>query len=107
MLLEQFEPSDRSSLDIDYDLYADGEVQLAWLDESMTIVSPQQNAVMIANEIIAQIDHDIKEKKLTIGHLKFFIETPNWKKKIVYDDPCRSLFYSPEENDASTGSFTN
>jgi G3E family GTPase len=35
-VLEQFEPSDRASLDIDYDMYADGEAQLAWLDESMT-----------------------------------------------------------------------
>lgn len=99
-VLEQFEPSDRASLDIDYDMYADGEAQLAWLDESMTIVSSQKNAVMIAKEIISQIDHDIKEKKLTIGHLKVFIETTDWKKKISITSSLPLLSHSPEENAA-------
>ncbi|HMK16767.1 MAG TPA: GTP-binding protein [Chitinophagaceae bacterium] len=97
--LEQFEPSDRASLDIDYDLYADGEAQLAWLDESMTIVSSQKNSITIAKEIISQIDHDIKENKLTIGHLKFFIETESWKKKISVISSLPLSFYSPEEKD--------
>jgi G3E family GTPase len=99
--LEQFERSDRSSLDIDYDIYGDGEAQLAWLDESMTIVSSQKNAVVIAKEIIAHIDHDIKEKGLMIGHLKFFIETPNWKKKISITSTLPISFYKPEEYDAA------
>jgi G3E family GTPase len=99
-VLEQFEPLDRASLDIDYDIYADGEAKLAWLDESITIVSSQKNAVMIAKEIISQIDHDIKEKELTIGHLKFFIETTDWKKKISIASSLLHSFYSPEEKDA-------
>ena len=98
-VLEQFEPLSRASLDIDYDMYADGEAQLAWLDESMTIVSSQKNAVMIAKKIITQIDHDIKEKKLTIGHLKFFIETTDGKKKISITSSLPLSFYKPEEND--------
>ncbi|HKC36524.1 MAG TPA: GTP-binding protein [Chitinophagaceae bacterium] len=103
--LEQFEQVDRLSLDIDYDLYGDGEAQLAWLDESLTIISSQKNAVVIAKEIIAHIDHDIKEKKLTIGHLKFFIETTDpiaigWKKKISITNVLPISFYKPEENDA-------
>ena len=100
-VLEQFEPSDRTSLDIDYDLYADGEAQLAWFDESMTIVSTQKNAVMIAKEIISQIDHDIKEKKLTIGHLKFFIETESLKKKVSITSSLPFSFYSSDENDSA------
>jgi len=100
-VLEQFESSGRASLDIDYDMYADGEAQLAWLDESMTIVSSQKNAVMIAKEIISQIDHDIKEKKLTIGHLRFCIETPDYKKKISITSTLPLSFYSPEEKDAA------
>jgi len=99
-VLEQFEPLDRVSLDIDYDIYADGEAQLAWLDESMTIVSSQKNAVMIAKEIISQIDQDIKEKKLTISHLKFFVETEVWKKKISITSSLPLSFYLSEENDA-------
>jgi len=99
-VLEQFEPLDRVSLDIDYDIYADGEAQLAWLDESMTIVSSQKNAVMIAKEIISQIDQDIQEKKLTISHLKFFVETEVWKKKISITSSLPLSFYLSEENDA-------
>jgi len=100
-VLEQFEPSDRTSLNINYDMYADGEAQLAWFDESMTIVSSQENAVLIAKEIISQIDHNIKEKELTIGHLKFFIETTDWKKKISITSSLSYSFYSPEENDTA------
>jgi len=100
-VLEQFEPSDRASLDIDYDMYADGEAQLAWLDESMTIVSSQKNTVLIAKEIISQIHHEIKEKKLTIGHLKFFIETGSLKKKISITTALPLSFYSSEEKDAA------
>src|SRR6187549_3313893 len=99
-VLEQFEPSDRASLDIDYDMYADGEAQLAWLDESMTIVNSQENAVLIAKEIISQIHHEIKEKKLTIGHLKFFIETGSLKKKISITSSLPLSFFSSQENDA-------
>ena len=95
----EFHPVERRSLEIDYDTYGDGEAQLAWLDESMTIVSPQQNAVVIAKDIIAHIDHDIKEKQLTIGHLKFFIETADWKKKISISTTLPISFYKPEEND--------
>jgi hypothetical protein len=99
-LLEQFEPSDRASLDMDYDMYADGEAQLAWLDESMTIVSSQKNAVLIAKEIISHIHRNIKEKELTIGHLKFFIETGSLKRKISIANSLPS-FYSPGEKDAA------
>jgi len=54
---------------------------------------------MITNEIVSQIDHDIKEKKLAIGHLKFFIETTTWKKKISITSSLQIPFYSPEESD--------
>ncbi len=99
-MLEQFEPSDRASLDIDYDMYADGEGRLAWLDEGMTIVSSQKNTVMIAKEIISEIHHEIKEKKLTIGHLKFFIDTGSLKKKISITSSLPLSFSSPEEKDS-------
>lgn len=95
--LRQFE---KTSLEIDYDIYGDGEAQLAWLDERMTIASSQKNAIVIAKDIISHIDHDIKEKQLTIGHLKFFIETGQWKKKISITTTLPLSFYNKEENDA-------
>lgn len=98
-VLEQFEPSACASLDIDYDRYGDGEAQLAWLDQSMTIVSSQKNAVMIAKEIISKIHQDIQERKLTAGHLKFFIEAGSLKKKISITSSLSLSFFTPEEND--------
>jgi hypothetical protein len=82
-------------------MYADGEAQLAWLDESMTIISSQKNAVLIAKEIISHIHKDITERELTIGHLKFFIETGSLKKKISITSTLPLSFYSPEENDTA------
>lgn len=95
-----FQQSERASLDIDYNIYGDGEAQLAWLDESMTIVSSRENAVAIAKDIISHVDHDIKEKQLMIGHLKFFIETADWKKKISITTTLPISFYRPEENNS-------
>ena len=104
--LFQFQqPADRLSLELDYDLYGDGEAQLAWLDQSVTILSSQKNAVVIAMEIISDIDDHIKQQKLVPGHLKFFIETPDpiaigWKKKISITTTTPLTFYKTEQNDA-------
>jgi len=81
-LNEFHQPSQRSSLEIDYDLYGDGEAQLAWLDKSITVIAPKRNAIEIANEIMFHIHNDIVQRDIITGHLKFFIETPNWQKKI-------------------------
>jgi G3E family GTPase len=103
--LYQFQqPTDRLSLELDYDLYGDGEAQLAWLDQSVTIISSQKNSVVIAKEIVSHIDHDIKQKNLTIGHLKFFIETVDpiaigLKKKISIASVLPISFYRSEESD--------
>jgi hypothetical protein len=104
--LSQFQqPADRLSLDLDYDLYGDGEAQLAWLDQNITILSSQKNAVEIAIEIIFHIDDQIKQQKLVPGHLKFFIETADpiaigWKKKISITTTTPLTFYKNEQNDA-------
>jgi hypothetical protein len=99
--LFQFQqPADRLSLELDYDIYGDGEAQLAWLDQSVTILSSQKNAVIIAMEIISHIEDQIKQLKLVPGHLKFFIETPEWKKKISITTTTSLTFYKTEQNDA-------
>ena len=89
---------DRSSLDIDYDLYGDGEAQLAWFDQSLTIIASQKNAIIIAKNIIDDIYCKIDQQQLVIGHLKFFIETPDWKKKISITAMSPDSYYLPEEN---------
>ena len=96
-VLEQFEPLDRASLDIDYDMYADGEAQLAWLDESIAITAPSNNAAEIANGIIVQIYNSIKQQGFVIGHLKFFIETSDRKKRSALLLPHHFLVFYPKQ----------
>jgi len=74
----------RSSLQIDYDLYADGEAQLAWLDKKVSISSPVNNTIAIAIQLAKDINDAFRSQDLVIGHLKFFIETKRWKKKLSY-----------------------
>ncbi len=73
-----------ASLDVDYDLYADGEAQLAWLDKSIQITSQKPNAADIAVEIARAIQQAVKNEQLVTGHLKFIVESNQWQEKISY-----------------------
>ena len=74
--------SSRKSLDMDYDLYGEGEAQLAWLDKKISIHSFNHNAIQIAERIAREIHDEILQHRLAIGHLKYFMESKNWKKKL-------------------------
>jgi G3E family GTPase len=74
----------RSSLDIDYEIYGDGEARLAWLDKSITIHSDRGDSVFITRRIIGLVFDQIQANQFTIGHLKFFLETADWQEKISF-----------------------
>jgi len=78
------QPARRVSLTLDYDTYGEGEAALAWLDESISVTSTQGEAVMLASKIIRSIHKRIQEHHLLIGHLKVFIETEKWQRKISF-----------------------
>lgn len=61
---------DARSLDIDYDIYGLGEAKLAWLDQQLEIISPNQRARQSALALIAKI----AEISHPIGHLKFLLD---------------------------------
>lgn len=83
--LEEFkELTPRHSLDIDYDIYAEGESKLAWLDKSIVIQSPHGNGALIAREIIRSIFNSMHNRHYKIGHLKFFLEGEDWYEKISF-----------------------
>ena len=95
--LENFkQPSQRASLHIDYDIYAKGEAALAWMDENIFIDSPGQNVFDIANELIRDIHQRLIHYKITIGHLKFFIECDDVKRKISITTTSPVYSYLPE-----------
>lgn len=62
------------SLEIDYDIYGNGEAKLAWFDDLLTIQATAGNALQCADYLLNNIYTKIKEQQLPIGHLKFLID---------------------------------
>jgi G3E family GTPase len=74
----------RQSLDIDYNIYGEGESKLAWLDKSIIIQSPLGNGAFIEREIIRSVFDAMQHAHYEIGHLKFFLEAHDWHEKISF-----------------------
>ncbi len=74
----------RHSLDIDYDLYGEGESRLAWLDKSIVIQAPLGDGAFIARNIIKSVFEQLRAHDYKIGHLKFFLEGKDWSEKISF-----------------------
>ncbi len=99
MLDQLTSPKQGDSLTIDYDVYGEGEAQLAWLDKSIIIQSPLGNGGFVARQIIRSIFNQLKQQQLTIGHLKFFVETDRWSDKISFTTASTSADIKiPQEN---------
>ena len=74
---------DGSLVSIDYQKYGAGEAALAWLDGFVSVHS-KGNAVQKAHQFIRELFDEICYQKLTIGHLKFLIQTRDRHEKISY-----------------------
>jgi Ni2+-binding GTPase involved in maturation of urease and hydrogenase len=61
------------SLYIDYDTYAAGEASLAWADQLLEIVSPDNTALQQAEDLVNTIFKEVNKQQYPIGHLKFLI----------------------------------
>ena len=72
-----------TALTIDYDKYGAGEAALAWLDASV-IIHSKQKAVLKASQFINDMRDEISFRRFPVGHLKFFLESGEWQKKISY-----------------------
>jgi len=83
--IEKFsEITSRQSLEIDYDVYGDGEAKLAWLDKSISIQTPLGNGAIVARSIIRAVFDSIQNRQYKIGHLKFYLEGEGWSEKISF-----------------------
>lgn len=74
----------RKSLDIDYDVYGAGEAELAWLDLEIELFSDDNNAFGGATALVSAIHSAIIDDKLSVGHLKFFIDDGMQQAKISF-----------------------
>jgi G3E family GTPase len=99
---------ERDSLSIDYDVYGNGEAQLAWLDKSLIIKSPLGNGGFATRQIIRSIFNELRQQQLTIGHLKFFVKTDKWSDKFSFTTASTSAeFKVPQENIQSVAMLIN
>jgi len=69
------------SLNIDYDIYAEGETKLAWFDQSLEVYSVTNNALLHIEHLINNIHKKIMQRRYSIGHLKFLV---NNKQKVSF-----------------------
>jgi G3E family GTPase len=83
-IVEHLPEMTRKLLSIDYEQYAKGEAELAWLDQTLFISTPFENAVFRSRQIIGKIFDRIQEQRLPIGHLKFILENPHGHEKVSF-----------------------
>lgn len=84
----------RDSLDIDYQIYGQGEADLAWLDEEINIHTEDQSAWNCAIRFIESMIDEIKLKQIVVGHLKFLLKGEGFNHKIsfttIFDENWKS-----------------
>lgn len=76
--------SDRKSLDIDYNIYGEGEAKLAWLDAVLDVKTQKIAAIKAASIFAEMMYKNIAAQNLTIGHLKYLINDGENNFKINY-----------------------
>jgi len=82
-LLEKETPDQiGTALNLDYHRYASGEVQLAWLDQSIRIMTPNRSFRVDFIAFVQSLLDELAERRAGIGHLKFIIHQDSGSTKI-------------------------
>jgi G3E family GTPase len=76
--------TERKLLDIDYEIYGEGEAKLAWLDAVIQVKTKKMAALKAALLFTEIMYKKMKERELTIGHLKYLIDDGEQFYKISY-----------------------
>jgi G3E family GTPase len=77
-------PAIRPTLAIDYDTYAAGEAEMAWLDEEVAIATTNGNAAAAAYVLMDTLYAALTARDIAIGHLKFFLNDGEHEQKISF-----------------------
>lgn len=84
-VLDSFIPNrERRAMDVDYNIYGKGEANLSWLDEEIEFISERKDAVSTALNFVDKVYSYAKDNYLPVGHLKFFLSTPDESLKISF-----------------------
>ena len=63
------------SLEIDYQRYGEGEQQLAWLDDEVTLLPPPGWGRDTVIRFIEEVTQELESRRLPIGHVKFLVRS--------------------------------
>ena len=91
LTLDEYPADKMKSLNIDYDVYAEGEAKLAWFDQELEVYASECNGLTVIEDLINRVYKKVTEKQFAIGHLKFLV---NGTKKISFTsgaEPSASL----------------
>src|SRR5258708_7451642 len=70
-LLDQRGHFGRKILDIDYDVYAEGEAELGWLNSSMTVTAPKPfDLDALLMDVISRLQTSLRAQGAEVAHLK-------------------------------------
>ncbi len=71
-------------LAMDYQRYGDGEAQLAWLDEEITLQVPDGQGKTVVAHLLDAIRAEIRAYGAAVGHLKFLVQGGGAQAKISF-----------------------
>jgi Ni2+-binding GTPase involved in maturation of urease and hydrogenase len=77
-------PLPEKPLAMDYQRYGDGEAQLAWLDEEVTLQVPDGQGKDVVTRLVDAVRFEIREHQAAIGHLKFLVQGGGAQAKISF-----------------------
>ncbi|MEQ9377161.1 MAG: GTP-binding protein [Imperialibacter sp.] len=72
------------SLDIDYAKYANGEAELAWLDEQITMETTDGSAPKRALDLVRRFVARLSQSGASIGHVKVMVSANGLQKKLSF-----------------------
>lgn len=78
--VESFENVGHKIVEVDYDIYADGEAAFGWLNATFSLTD-KSDFSKEADELITNLGQRFDDLKATVGHVKFLIE--NKEKTII------------------------
>ncbi len=81
LALDNYPANRMKSLNIDYDIYAEGEAKLAWFDQELEVYTTENNSLTVIGALINSIYKKVTDRRFPIGHLKFLV---NGTKKISF-----------------------
>jgi len=72
------------TIDLDYDVYSEGEKELAWLEKEVRMDVPAGQGREVFVSLVEQIVDGLKDKNASIGHLKFYIRSGEVESKLSF-----------------------